>query len=241
MSDPSPLRFARVQSALRSLAVSACIVATLAVSAPVSAALVQNAFAIGSLSVTVNRPDQSGQSTRAGGFTGVYNGAAFLSYCIELAQSFSFGTSYTNYSVVPVPAAPNTLPMGPVKAIDLARLVAENFTDSFTSTVKSAAMQLAIWEIVHETSGTYGVTGGTFNVNAGNTNVNSARILADEWLAELPGLSAVAPMIALGSPTRQDFITVVPVPPSIALFSGGLLFGLWGVRRRHRASDERRG
>ncbi|MCE2946727.1 MAG: hypothetical protein ACK515_00015 [bacterium] len=235
MSISSLLRPARAKGALRALALSACVVATLSVSAPASAALVQTSFANGSLNVTINRPGQSGQSTSAGGFTGVYNGAAFLSYCIELAQNFTFGTSYNNYSLVPVASGPNTSPMGPTKAMDLAKLVAENFSDSFSSTVKSVAMQLAVWEIVHETSGAYGITSGTFNVNAGNANVNAARIQADTWLAELPGLTTLAPMIALVSPTRQDFITVVPVPPSIVLFAGGLLFGLWGVRRRRTA------
>lgn len=209
-----------------------CLTATFGTTAPASAALVQTSFANGSLNVTVNRPGQSGQSVGAGGFTGSFNGAAFLSYCIELAQSFSFGTSYNNYSVVPLASAPNTSPMGAAKAMDLALLVGKNFTDSFTSTVKSAAMQLAIWEIVHETAASYSVTGGAFNVNAGNANVNAARTLANTWLSEIPGLTVAAPMIALGSPTRQDFITVVPVPPSIALFAGGLLFGLWSVRRR---------
>lgn len=222
------------RAAGRALAAALCLATALSVSAPASAALVQTSFANGSLNVTLNRPGQSSQSTRAGGFTGVVNGSAFLSYCIELAQSFTFGRSYTNYAVVPLASAPNTSPMDATKAMDLALLVGKNFTDSFSSTVKTAAMQLAIWEIVHETEASYSVTGGLFNVNAGNANVNAARTLANTWLAELPDLTATVPMVVWGSPTQQDFITVVPVPPSIALFAGGLLFGLWGVRRRSR-------
>jgi hypothetical protein len=220
------------RAALRTLAAVLCLAATLSVSAPTQAALVQTSFANGSLDMTLNRPGQSGQSVRVGGFTGVVNGSAFLSYCIELAQSFSFGTSYKNYAAVPLASAPNTSPMGATKAMDLALLIGKNFADSFSSTVKTAAMQIAIWEIVHETAATYSVTGGLFNVNAGNANVNAARTLANTWLAELPGLTATAPMVAFGSPTNQDFITVVPVPPSVALFAGGLLFGIWSTRRR---------
>jgi hypothetical protein len=217
---------------VRSLAAGLCAAASLFLVAPVQAALVQTSFANGSLGITVNRPAQSGQSTRAGGFTGVFNGSAFLSYCIELTQQFSFGTSYNNYSVVPVATAPNTGAMGATRATDLAKLVAAHFADSFTSTVKSAAMQIAVWEIVYETGSAYDVTTGAFNVNASAGNVNSARSQANLWLAGLPSLTAAAPIIALSSPDRQDFITVVPVPPSVALFAGGLLFGLWGVRRR---------
>ncbi len=220
------------RAAIRAFAVVLCLAATLSFSTPSSAALVQTAFEKGSLSMTLNRPGQSNQQVRVGGFTGVVDGSAFLSYCIELAQSFSFGTTYKNYTVVPLQSAPNTSPMGATKAMDLALLVGKNFTDSFSTTVKTAAMQLAIWEIVHETASAYDVTSGFFNANAGNADVNAARALANTWLSELPGLTTMAPVIALGSPTNQDFITVVPVPPSLALFAGGLLFGLWGVRRR---------
>lgn len=211
------------------------IVATLATSAPAAAALVQNDWANGSLNVTVNRPTAPGQSTAVGGFTGVFNGAAFLSYCIELAQQFTFGIAYHNYSVVPVASAPGSSPMGPVKAMDLALLVGKHFTDSFTSTVKTVAMQLAIWEIVYETPvQTYDVKLGAFNVNAGDANVESARDQANTWLTGLSNLNdrVYAPIIALGSRDEQDFITVVPVPTSAALLAGGLLFGLWGTRRR---------
>jgi hypothetical protein len=224
--------FRTPRGALRALAAALCIAATLSISTPATAALVQTSFANGSLNVTLNRPGQSSQSVSVGGFTGKLDGSPFLSYCIELAQNFSFGTTYNNYNPVPLASGSNTSPMGPAKAMDLALLVAQNFTDSFTSTVKTVAMQLAIWEIVHETAGSYSVTGGLFNVNAGNANVNDARSLADKWLAELPGLTATVPMLTLSSATNQDFITVVPVPPSVALFAGGLLFGLWGVRRR---------
>ncbi len=215
---------------LRALAAGLCLAASVFASAPAAASLVQNSFANGSIDVTVNRPSVSGQQTSAGGFTGVFNGSNFLSYCIELAQQFSFGTNYTNYSVVPVASAPNTSPMGATQAMDLAKLVAAHFSGSFASTTLTGAMQLAIWEIVYETSGTYGLTGGTFEVTSSNDAAAVAQ--ANTWLAGLGNLTAMAPIIALGSADTQDFITIIPVPPSLALFAGGLLFGLWGVRRR---------
>jgi len=215
---------------LRALTAAVCTAATLAISAPAAASLVQNSFANGSINVTVNRPSVVGQQTSAGGFTGVFNGASFLSYCIELAQQFSFGTVYTNYSVVPVASAPNTSPMGATQAMDLAKLVAAHFSGSFASTTLSGAMQLAIWEIVYETSGIYGLTGGSFEVTSSSDAGAVAQ--ANTWLLGLGSLTATAPIIALGSPDTQDFITIIPVPPSLALFAGGLLFGLWGVRRR---------
>jgi len=101
--------------------------------------------------------------------------------------------------------------------------------------VKSSGMQTAIWEIVYETGDTYDIMMRVFNVNAGNTTVNLARLLAGTWLDRLPGPTATAPMIVLSSPHRQDFITVVPDAPSLALFAGGLLFGRWSVRRKQQA------
>jgi hypothetical protein len=222
-------RFPFRTGGVRALVAGVALAASVVVSAPASASLVQNSFANGSINVTLNRPGQAGQSTSVGGFTGVFNGVSFMSYCIELAQQFSFGTVYNSYSSVPVASAPNTSPMGPLKALDLSKLMAAHFATSFATTTSTAAMQLAIWEIVYETRTTYDVNSGAFEVTAGD---NAARNAANLLLASLPGLTATAPLTALGSPNNQDFITIIPVPPSIALFAGGLLLGLWGVRRR---------
>ncbi|MBY0437518.1 MAG: hypothetical protein K2W80_04940 [Burkholderiales bacterium] len=230
-SFPSP--FTRARGAFRGFAAAVCVAATLSFSAPATASLVQNAFANGSLNVTIERTGRPDQNVRAGGFTGVFAGSSFLSYCIELAQNFKFGVNYTNYTVVPLASAPTNAPMGATKAMHLALLVGKNFTDSFTSTIKTAAMQLAIWEIVHETNSTYSVTNGHFKVDDGNNDVNQARTLANTWLGELSGLKTMASLVTLSSPTNQDFITtVVPVPPSALLLGSGLLLGMWGIRRR---------
>ncbi|MBC7781591.1 MAG: hypothetical protein H7125_15975 [Proteobacteria bacterium] len=214
-------------SKLRAVTAGLCLLASIAASAPASAALTQNNYVNGFSDFTLNRPGQSGQSVQAGGFSGVFNGAAFISYCLELAQTFSFGTTYNSYASVPVASAPNTSPMGGAKASDLSRLMGSYFAGSFASTLTTTAMQLAIWEIVYETGPAYTVDAGGFEVTGGDAG---SRALANTYLANLGSISA--PLLALGSPDQQDFITVIPVPPSMALFAGGLLFGLWGVRRR---------
>ncbi len=81
---------------LRPMLAAACLTASLSVSSPAAAAVVQNSFARGSIDVTLDRPDQAGQAVRVGGCSGMLDGVSFLSYCIDLAQHFTFGTVYTD-------------------------------------------------------------------------------------------------------------------------------------------------
>jgi hypothetical protein len=222
---------------VRTFATIALAAGVFGASAPASADFLrQTDFANGSATLTVTSPALNG-STNVGGFKGFYSATSgallsspLLSYCIELAQNFAFNTTYTDYSTVPVASAPNTIPggMNTTKATNLAMLFGNGrFADSFTSTTKSVAMQLAIWEIVYETAGAaYNVTSGAFSTAASGITTQ-----ANNYLAAM-GLGQAAQIAALTSPGQQDFITVVPVPPSAALLGTGLLFGLWTMRRR---------
>jgi len=90
---------------IRLLVGAPCAASSLLVATQAAAALVQNSFASGSLHFTLNRPGQCGQSVSAGGFTCIFNGKAFMSCCIQLANDFRIGTAYANYTVVPVASA----------------------------------------------------------------------------------------------------------------------------------------
>lgn len=231
----------------RTLASIALVVGTVAASAPASADFMRQAnFANGSEAVTVVRPTNVSMNVTAGGFTGFYNAveskllsSPLLTYCIELTQTFSFNTTYSNYSTVAVAAAPNSIPggMGAAKADALARMMGDGrFADSFTTREKSVAMQLAVWEVVYEAAGTaYNLASGAFRL----TSAESAAITSQAaTYLSFTSTGTVSALVALssvvGSPNsgQQDFITVVPVPPSAALLASGLLLGLWTMRRR---------
>lgn len=209
-------------------------------SAPVSAdPLQQLSWAVGTPNFSVSvqstaAPLTGNVVTNAGAFSGTFNGSPLISYCIELVQTFVLPSGVMSYTAVPVSSAPigsTSIGMGPNKATDLSRLFGSYYTASLGSIINSAAMQLAIWEIVYETGQSYSLATGTFTAsNGANADYTSARAQANQWLQNLGNV--LAPLVALSNPDRQDFITVVPVPPSAALLGTGLLFGLWTMRRR---------
>jgi hypothetical protein len=149
-------------------------------------------------------------------------------WCAELTQTFGFGTVYSEYTYSPLS---NTL---------LSQLFTEvGGSASATSTTdRSAAFQLAVWEILFE-GGTY----GGLNVSSGNFQAtgNAAAITqANDWLAALDaGDPATTALFLLSSPNHQDFITdtnspllLTPEPGSLALLGVGLLAAMFAMRRR---------
>lgn len=181
------------------------------------------------------------EATYAGEFKGVMNGQSFLSYCVDLLQSFAWGTTYNNFSLVS-PGASQVPWFTSAKANDLGRLFT-GFADHVTDYVTSSAMQLATWAIVTETSGSYSVKGNGlvatpyFSSTAATENL--AINTAENWLHSLPGYSNYAIKVAY-SPSQQDLIVAtrllpgdqgfVPEPSSFALLAGSL--GLLAASRR---------
>lgn len=97
------------------------------------------------------------------------------------------------------------------------------------------ALQLAIWELSEESSGTFDLSGGSFRASETNGNPLSAATLnwTQTYLADIG--TGVGPFYAsnLNSSGRQfsqNMVTAVPEPASIAAIG----FGLAAVLRRRR-------
>ncbi|MYM26060.1 PEP-CTERM sorting domain-containing protein [Duganella sp. FT135W] len=167
-----------------------------------------------------NSIDSHAYSGAAGGFSGQLNGGTFQTYCVDLYQSFNWGTTYTDYSVV---ALSTTV------SHDLARLFTSHLGDVVDGNT-SAAFQLATWEIMYEQGGSYNLSAGNFT-ESGNATVHN---IAQGYLDTL-GQSAIYTVQKLESPTSQDFVltTAVPEPSSYAMLAAGL--GLIGWIKRRKA------
>ncbi len=131
---------------------------------------------------------------------------SFLTYCTDIYQGFAWNTNYS-YTLVGTDTA-NGLT---TRQEDLMGKLYTLAGSTVNSTDTSAAFQLAVWEIVNETSPTLDVGSGFFRLEAGGTAIQ--RNLANGWLA-----STVDPLAGKAfSATRlynnltQDFVVFNPI------------------------------
>ena len=182
--------------------------------------------------------------TEAGGFATTVNGESFLTFCVDLYEWTSFGTLYTDYSLVPeathrfANARANT---------DIAKLFTTAGT--LTNSVQQAAFQIAVWEIAYEAAGAYNRGTGAAVFSGGTARTSGALNLATTWLNALPGQTRQANLIVLESAAvgrvagHQDLVAAAPVtvsavpePSTYALLATGLMGIGFMSRRRARAS-----
>ena len=196
-------------------------------------------------SVSVDSPVYNG---KGGSFNGTVSGAQaglnglFAMYCVDLRQPISPGGNYSDFSVVS-----STSYFGASKALQLAQLMTHgnaqvNLNDD--KDYASTALQLAIWNTIHDTDKDLDVglfkNTSTPGSSAANPSVN---LLAESYLT-----GAVVPnslqLFVLVSPTKQDQLVWleggvaaranIPEPTSLALAVGA--FGMLGAVNRRRVS-----
>jgi hypothetical protein len=201
-------------------------------------------------------PTGSPQTTKTGNTTtGIFNFSAasgpiltygndqFVTFCIDLQDTAQSGIR--TWNVVGLANAPDSTagPMGDVKAASLAKLLGAAITSGVLNdarnltAVQKQALQLAIWEVVHEgqknDSGefVYNITEGNMKITSGiNNDVFNQ---ANAYLTAMSTATAMGGLVGLTSTTNQDFIGQVPIPAAAWLF-GSALIGVAALGRRNR-------
>ena len=168
---------------------------------------------------------------------GLLTYGGLLAYCLEPQQS----TGFVNGGLIPYTidltmlTAPGNvggmLPVTATRVSDLRRLlgtVADPFSGSI-SNLQAAAFQIAIWEILRETAGSYDVLSG--NVSYSGESIVGVFAQANAWLANL-NAQTERNTAALTNVTFQDLIIPIPEPGSFGMLGAGAAMIVLGIRRR---------
>lgn len=181
----------------------------------------------------------------AGVVDGTYAGGASIRLlCIDLFGSISVPGNYDSTAYLP----------RAWRAEDRAAWLVVNFMSSITTVVEGQALQLAIWDIVHDTdTGTVGTAAGRIQAAAA-----TPQAVVDKWqyyLAQSAGQSSFAASIYIntiqvtGLP-QQTLIGAfqpgsppgpVPEPGTLSMLAAGAVAGLWMRRQTKNAEPNHRG
>jgi hypothetical protein len=189
------------------------------------------------LSIRVNGV---GQSVAAGAFVLEYRQGAngtwtsFMTYCLEPDEWLGISATTPKHGTLAGDLTGTAEYATSGHA--LSALYTTWFDDSLTSATKSAAFQVAVWEIAFDTG--RNLAAGVFQLNGNN---NSVRDQATAYLnqANWDAPEQVGVILRVGN---QDLIIQVPEPGAVALFSVALLgLGLGLAARRRLAAAQARG
>jgi hypothetical protein len=180
--------------------------------------------------------DFDGDGTIGAGGSGALEN--FVAFCIT---PFTWlNTSVNKYEVLDN-FTPNLSPLSMAQLKSLGGL-AKGAWGLIADKTTAVAFQLAVWEIVAETSGTYDVTKDVFKL----VSPSASATLANKWLANLgtsgfekstKGLTILtAPVGTDGKHLTQDFVTYdPPAPVPLPGAFGFLAFGLAALVAKGRA------
>lgn len=174
-----------------------------------------------------------------------------LTYCIDLAHSVSLGNvNYTNYQIIPISAyaGMTTAKSNALNALLTNATPLLNAATGQDAINKSAAIQMAAWEIMFETQATWSVTNSTsafyMSTPGGSSSQNvtaltNAETFANTYLTYIKNntwtVNNAYDLKVLYSPTQQSQVFAVPAIPEPATWGMMVLgFGLVGGALRSR-------
>ncbi len=173
---------------------------------------------------------------------GTGNGAqSFAAYCVELDQGFNpFPTNPLTYTAESALAYFGSSTV----ANNLGKLYSQGIV--FDTAEKTAAFQIAVWEVIHEKSGTFavgnsvaGLAGNAdFTTYTGSTASAATFTQAQTYLDAIAGATNNVTLTVYKNDNFQDLIVAVPVPePTTAamLLAGLAGIGYFGVMRTRRS------
>ena len=183
-----------------------CILSAGLVCVPVANAdpLMAPGFTVGSQSVTLTSPGFVLGPTIHAGALNLNPPAGVIGYCIDIFQTISFNTLYNDYT--PKSLATDGFFTAARKG-EIAQLFHGFYDMSLTSSTKSAAFQLALWEIVFETGPKLNVDGA--NADHGVTYATSPDTpgnvitTANLWLGGLGARSRVEGLVGSAEAARS--------------------------------------
>jgi hypothetical protein len=204
--------------------------------------------------------DQGGSNVISGTIGLQTNIGVLNTYCVDLFDYINLGNTVTSFNQSLLTAG-STYKNGTATGVftqaqvtDLTRLLAGGAFPATQSSINSAALQVAIWEVEYDNAaanGSYNLTSTSdpFYFSASSGDSNSAAVLtqAQAYLNDATGYQNGSAWIAAtwmaSSNQYVEYLTstagnvqslvylATPEPSTVAVFGLGLI-GLWAARRR---------